>query len=264
VVGILSRNFKLGIAYDGTDFAGWQIQPGLSTIQGTLVQAIARVTHEDPIVHGSGRTDAGVHALKQVASFTTESPIPATNLVIALNDILPISIRVFSAEEVAEDFHPRKSAKAKAYRYRIFRDAVCPPFIARWVCHHPWPLDERAMAEAAGRVVGEFDFTSFAAVDPDRVQRMVEAVNGDEDAPSNVRTIFSSDFRREGAELIYEVRGNGFLHHMVRNLLGTFFLIGKGSLKPADMARILAAEERSANPGATAPASGLALVNVEY
>ena len=121
------------------------------------------------------------------------------------------------------------------------------------------------MADAASRVIGEFDFTSFAAVDPDRVRRIAEAEDGDhEDAPSNVRTIFSSAFRRENAELLYEVRGNGFLHHMVRNLVGTFFLIGKGSLRPDDIARILAAKERSANPGATAPASGLVLVNVEY
>lgn len=261
---ILVRNFKLAIAYDGTDFAGWQIQPGLSTIQGTLAQAIARVTREQPIVHGSGRTDAGVHALGQVATFTTDSPIPATNLVIALNDILPTSIRVLSAVEVAENFHPRKSVKAKTYRYRIFRDAVCPPFVARWVYHHPWPLDEQAMAKAATRVVGEFDFTSFAAVDPDRVRRMAQAGDGDGDSPSNIRTIFTSRFNREGPELIYEVKGNGFLHHMVRNLVGTFFLIGKESLTLDDIGRILAAEERSANPGATAPASGLALVGVEY
>ncbi len=216
------------------------------------------------MVHGSGRTDAGVHALGQVASFSTGSPIPAANLIIALNDILPKSIRVFSAEEVAEDFHPRKSAKAKTYQYRIFRHGVCSPFLARWVCHHPWPLDEEAMAEAASRVVGQFDFTSFAAVDPDRQRRIAEAEDGDDDAPSNVRTVFTSQFRREGPELIYEVRGNGFLHHMVRNLVGTFFLIGKGSLVPNDVEKILAARERSANPGATAPASGLALLSVEY
>jgi tRNA pseudouridine38-40 synthase len=260
----LARNFKLGIAYDGTDFAGWQIQPGLCTIQGTLVQAVARVIREDPIVHGSGRTDAGVHALEQVASFTTESPIPAPNLMIALNDILPSSIRVISAEEVAEDFHPRKSATGKTYRYRIFRHSVCSPFVARWVYHHPWPLDEAAMSNAAAKVIGEFDFTSFAAVDPDRVRRITEAEPDDEGAPSNVRTIFSSNFRREGAELIYEVMGNGFLHHMVRNLVGTFLLVGKGTLVPDNIGPILAAKERSANPGATAPASGLALVNVEY
>ena len=263
-VNQLARNFKLVLAYDGTEFAGWQVQPGLCTIQGTLAQAIARVTRAEPVVQGSGRTDAGVHALGQVASFLTDSPIPASNLSIALNDILPISIRVISAEEVAEDFHPRKSAKAKTYRYRIYRQAVCSPFVARWVYHHPWPLDEPAMAAAAAKVIGEFDFTSFAAVDPDRARRIAEGDDDDQDAPSNIRTIYSSVFHREGDELIYEVRGNGFLHHMVRNLVGTFFLIGKGSLKADDIPAILAATQRSANPGATAPASGLTLVSVEY
>lgn len=260
----MARNFKLVIAYDGTDFAGWQVQPGLKTVQGTLARAITCVTREESIVHGSGRTDTGVHALGQVASFSTGTPIPASNLVIALNDILPLSIRVLSAEEVAQDFHPRKSAKGKTYRYRIFRQPVCSPFVARWVYHHPWPLDEAAMAEAATRVVGQFDFTSFAAVDPDRVRRIAETEDPAGAAPSNVRTIFSSSFRRERDELVYEVRGSGFLHHMVRNLVGTFFLIGKGTLKPDDISAILAARQRSANPGATAPASGLALVSVEY
>jgi len=175
-----------------------------------------------------------------------------------------MSIRVFSAEEVAEDFHPRKSAKAKTYRYRIFRQSICPPFIARWVYHHPWPLDEAAMSAGAAKVIGEFDFTSFAAVDPDRARRIAEAEDGGEDAPSNVRTISSSAFHREADELIYEVRGNGFLHHMVRNLVGTFFLIGKGALRAEAIPSILAARGRSANPGATAPASGLVLVNVDY
>lgn len=260
----MPRNFRLVIAYDGTDFAGWQIQPGLRTIQGLLVQAIQRVTGETVTVHGSGRTDAGVHALGQVASFLSESPIPPPNLVIALNDVLPISIRVVSAEEVAEDFHPRKSAKAKTYRYRIFRETVCSPFVARYVYNHPWPLDEQAMCVAAREFAGEFDFTSFAAVDPDRIKRISAAEAGDEDAPSNVRTIYSSVVGRNAAEFVYEVRGNGFLHHMVRNIVGTLLLVGKGTLSVNDIRRIIAAQNRSQNPGATAPASGLVLVSVEY
>jgi len=260
----LARNFKLTIAYDGSDFAGWQVQPGLRTIQGSLMDAIARVTRDKVMLHGSGRTDAGVHALAQVASFVSESPIPASNLIIALNDALPESIRVTAAEEVAMDFHPRKTAKAKTYRYRIWRDSVCSPFVARYVYHHPWPLDDEAMTRAAAAVEGEHDFTSFAAVDPDRLRRIAEAEDGDDEAPSNVRTVFSSHFRREGSELVYEVRGSGFLHHMVRNFVGTFLLIGKRTLTPDDVARILAAKDRSANPGATSPASGLALVSVEY
>jgi tRNA pseudouridine38-40 synthase len=258
----VSRNIKLVLAYDGTDFAGWQVQPDQNTIQGTLAAAIERITGERDLPQGSGRTDAGVHALAQVATFQTKSPIPPANLVIALNDTLPGTIRVLSAEQVDAEFHPRASAKAKTYRYRMFRDVICPPFLARYVYHHPYPLDEAAMTEAAKHIVGEHDFTSFAAADPDRSRRIQEA-NGDEDGPSNVRTIFSSEFRREGAELIYEVRGNGFLHHMVRNLVGTFLLVGKGTLAPADIAPILESRNRSA-AGPTAPASGLYLVSVEY
>ncbi len=260
----MKKNIKLTLAYDGTDFAGWQVQPGLKTIQGTVIDAIARITREQVILHGSGRTDAGVHALAQVASFHTDSPIPAANLTIALNDTLPSCIRVLLAEEVAEDFHARKSANAKTYRYRIFRGPICSPFVTRFVYHHPWPLDENGMEVAASSVLGEFDFSSFAAADPDRLRRIAEAEDGDDDAPSNVRTIFSSCFLREGEELIYEVRGNGFLHHMVRNLVGTFLLVGKGTVTPEQVSEILRAKSRSANPGATAPASGLALVNVEY
>ena len=258
----MSRNIKLVLAYDGTDFAGWQVQPDQNTIQGTLAAAIERITGEQVLPQGSGRTDAGVHALAQVATFQTDSPIPPANLVIALNDTLPGAIRVLSAEQVNAEFHPRASAKAKTYRYRIFRDAICSPFLARYVCHHPYPLDEAAMAEAARLIVGEHDFTSFAAADPDRTRRIHEA-NGEEDGPSNIRTIFTSEFRREGSELIYEVRGSGFLHHMVRNLVGTFLLVGKGSLKPDDIVPILESRNRSA-AGPTAPASGLYLVSVEY
>jgi tRNA pseudouridine38-40 synthase len=260
----LPTNFKLVLAYDGTDYAGWQVQPGQRTVQETLTDAIERVTREEVTVHGSGRTDAGVHALGQVATFLSDSPIPAANLVIALNDTLPNNIRVVSAEEVAEDFHPRKSAKAKTYRYRICRRDICSPFVARYVYHHPWPLSETAMSQSAVLVEGEHDFTSFAASDPDRLRRIAQAQDSDDEAPSNIRTIFSSKFRREGPELIYDVRGSGFLHHMVRNLVGTFLLVGKGTLTPGDVSRILEAHERSSNPGATAPASGLALVNVEY
>jgi tRNA pseudouridine38-40 synthase len=247
------RNLKLTVAYDGTDFAGWQIQPAAATVQGTLSLAIGRITGEKVLPQGSGRTDAGVHALAQVATCQTDSVIPVANFVVALNDILPASIRVLSAEEVAADFHPRKSAVAKTYRYRIYRDGICPPFLSRYVWHYPYPLDESAMQDAAPLVEGEHDFTSFAAVDPERGREGI----------SNVRQVFSSQWRRESAELIYEVRGNGFLHHMVRNLIGTFLLVGKGTFKPAEVTRILQAKDRSA-AGATAPASGLYLVNVEY
>jgi tRNA pseudouridine38-40 synthase len=248
------RNIKLTLAYDGTDFSGWQVQPDAPTVQGALVSAIGRITGEKVLPQGSGRTDAGVHALAQVATFQTDSVVPAENFLIALNDILPASIRVLEAVEVSAEFHPRKSARAKTYRYRIYRETICPPFLARYVWYYPYPLDEGAMQEAAPLIEGEHDFTSFAAVDPER---------GKDGNASNVRQVFSSCWRRDADELIYEVRGNGFLHHMVRNLVGTFLLVGKGTLKPQDVITILEARNRSA-AGATAPASGLYLVSVEY
>jgi tRNA pseudouridine38-40 synthase len=249
------RNIKLILSYDGSEFSGWQVQPNAPTVQGTLASAIGRVTGEKVLPQGSGRTDAGVHALAQVATFATESTVPTANFVKALNDILPPSVRVFEAQDAASDFHARHSARAKSYRYRIYRAAICPPFLARYVWHYPFPLDEAAMAGGASLVEGEHDFTSFAAVDPER---------GREGVPvSNVRHIFSSNWSRQGDEFVYTVRGSGFLHHMVRNLVGTFILVGKGTLPVEGLRGTLEARNRSA-AGATAPASGLYLVNVEY
>ncbi len=250
------RNLKLTLAYDGSEFHGWQVQPGRSTIQGKLQEAVARVTGEQPLPQGSGRTDAGVHALGQVATLPLASAIPAENLMKALNDVLPGAIRVLEAAEAEPEFHARKSAKAKTYRYRIYRQGVCPPFLARYVYHHPYPLEETDMTRAAEGVVGDHDFTSFAAVDPERGR--------EEEPPCNRRTIYSSQWERQGEELVYTVRGSGFLHHMVRNLVGTFLLVGKGTLLPGEIRGILQAKSRAANPGATAPASGLWLVSVEY
>lgn len=249
------RNLKMILSYDGAEFSGWQVQPDAATVQGTLASAIGRITGEKVLPQGSGRTDAGVHALAQVATFVTNSSIPPQNFQKALNDILPSSVRVTDVAEAPPGFHARHSARGKTYRYRIYRDAICPPFLARYVWHYPYPLDESAMAEAAGLVVGEKDFTSFAAVDAER---------GREDEPlSNVRTIFSSSWQRCGAEFVYTVSGSGFLHHMVRNLVGTFILVGKATISVRDITRILQSRSRSA-AGATAPASGLYLVAVDY
>jgi tRNA pseudouridine38-40 synthase len=249
------RNLKMILAYDGTDFSGWQVQPDAVTVQGTLATAIGRVTAEKVLPQGSGRTDAGVHALAQVVTFVTESKVPTENFMKALNDILPPSIRVLAVGEMPADFHARHSAQAKTYHYRIFRGAICPPFLARYVWHYPYPLNEEVLGDAAALVIGPKDFTSFAAVDPERGR--------DGEPVSNFRTIFSSSWQRSGEELIYTVRGSGFLHHMVRNLVGTFILVGKGTLQTEDISRILAARDRSA-AGATAPANGLYLVSVEY
>jgi tRNA pseudouridine38-40 synthase len=251
----VARNIKLTLAYDGHDFAGWQVQPDRPTIQGTLVSVIEQITGEKTLPQGSGRTDAGVHALAQVATVSIQSPIPVINFRKALNDALPAAIRILKAEEVEADFHARKSAQAKTYRYRIYRAEICPPFLARYIYHHPYPLDEAAITQAAEIVVGKHDFTSFAAVDPEARKENFEI--------NNVRTIYSSIWQRDDQEFVYTVRGNGFLHHMVRNLVGTFLMIGKGSLSSRDLKRILELRDRSV-AAATAPASGLYLVGVEY
>jgi tRNA pseudouridine38-40 synthase len=254
------------------------VQPDAVTVQGTLASAIGRITGEKVLPQGSGRTDAGVHALAQVMTFVTESPVPTGNFLKALNDILPPSVRVLEVAEAPADFHARHSARAKTYRYRIYREAICPPFLARYVWHYPYPLAEEKMQPASGLVIGKHDFTSFAAVDPERgrgeaadlrsatelkTRSHTDCSEAGVVGASNVRTIFSSAWERSGKELVYTVRGSGFLHHMVRNLVGTFILVGKGTLQVEDVARILAARNRSA-AGATAPASGLYLVEVEY
>jgi tRNA pseudouridine38-40 synthase len=253
----MARTLKMTVAYNGASFSGWQVQPDRPTVQGELADALERITGEKLLPQGSGRTDAGVHALAQVASFSTSSSIPSGNLVKAMNSMLPASVRVLSIEEVAEGFHARHGAKAKTYEYRIHRGEICPPFLAGFVTHHPYPLDEEAMVEAASRVLGEHDFTSFAAVDPEKGR------SSEDEERCNVRTVFSSEWGRNGEEFVYRVRGNGFLHHMVRNLVGTCLLVGRGTIKPAEIDSILAAKKRSA-AGPTAPAEGLYLVNVEY
>jgi tRNA pseudouridine38-40 synthase len=249
------RNLKVTLSYDGTDFSGWQVQPDAVTVQGTLASAIGRITGEKVLPQGSGRTDAGVHALAQVMTFVTESSVPTDNFLKAMNSILPASVRVLEVAEAPPEFHARHSARAKTYRYRIYRESICPPFLARYVWHYPYPLDDEAMARAGKTVVGEYDFTSFAAVDPERSRESEPAFN--------VRRIFSSAWDRSADELVYSVRGSGFLHHMVRNLVGTFILVGRGTLQVEEIPRILEARKRSA-AAATAAASGLYLVSVEY
>jgi len=267
------RNIRLTLAYDGTDFHGWQRQPNQPTIQGCLEAAIERVTRTTSRLWGSGRTDAGVHASHQVANFKTDCPIPSTNLVKALNDLLPPGIRVKEAVEVSQDFHARYHVKSKTYRYRILQAPVCSPFLWRFVWHYPFALDAEAMAEAARLFEGEHDFTSFAAAEGNRSQEPgVRSQNSEfriqnhEPAEREMRRkIFISRLvrRPRTSMLIYEVRGSGFLHHMVRNIVGTLVEVGRGRLTPADIPRILEARHRTL-AGPTAPAQGLCLVKIEY
>jgi tRNA pseudouridine38-40 synthase len=240
------RRIRLTLAYDGAGFHGWQVQPGLSTIQGTLEEILGAMEKKPVHVAGSGRTDAGVHALAQVAAITLENPIPTSNLVRAVNRLLPPAIRVLSAEIVDQEFHPRFDAVAKTYEYRIQRTPICSPFDWPWVYHHPYPLDEAAMIRAARNLEGEHDFTAFAAAD-DR----------DVEGKSKVRTIFLSQLSRQGDRLVYRVRGSGFLKHMVRNIVGTLIEVGRGNLDAGSLLKL----QRC---GHTVPAKGLTLVSVEY
>jgi tRNA pseudouridine38-40 synthase len=246
------RRIRIRLSYDGTDYHGWQVQPGLPTIQQTLEEKLSEMEGAPVQVAGSGRTDAGVHALAQVAAFSIANPIPVDNLRRALNRVLPRDIRVMAAEEVPREFHPRFDAKAKTYEYRIWRAEVCPPFEHRYVYHYPYPLREEEMMRLAPLLEGDHDFNAFAATD-DRDARGL----------SKVRTIFSSQVSVETDRLYYRVRGSGFLKHMVRNVVGVLIEVGKGNLdEPALRARL---EPGCAIPsGPSAPARGLFLVCVEY
>jgi tRNA pseudouridine38-40 synthase len=267
------QTWKLTLSYDGTDFRGWQVQPDELTVQGELQAALGRVTGESPLPQGSGRTDAGVHALAQVASFALAAPIPAENLQRALNRTLPRSIRILEARTAPNAFHARHSAVAKTYEYRIFQDAICPPFLARYIYACPWRLNMDALQSSARLFEGEHDFASFAAVDPDLTTRNAAlAAELDQkgtapSAPPPVRTIYLSGWEQRKTEagelLVYRIRGNGFLHHMVRNLVGTMLEIGCGRLRCEEIPRIFSARCRSA-AGPTAPARGLFLCSVEY
>lgn len=239
------RRIKITVAYDGGPFHGWQVQPNLPTIQGLLEKILSDMEGAAVHVAGSGRTDAGVHALEQVAAFSLENPIPPENLRRAINRLLPPTVRVLAAEEADPDFHPRFQAKAKTYEYRIFRGDVCSPFEWPYVHHFPYRLDEDRMIALAEVFQGEHDFTVFAAAD-----------ERDAEGKSKVRTIFSSELKRSGDRLIYRVRGSGFLKHMVRNITGTLIEAGKGNI--ADLTVL------PTKCGPTAPAKGLFLVNVEY
>ena len=246
------RRLKITVAYDGTDFHGWQVQPGRATVQNTLQEILSGIEGRAVPVVGSGRTDAGVHARAQVAACSLENGIPPLNLRRAMNRLLPPSVRVLSVEEVEESFHPRFDAVAKTYEYRIFRGEVCDPFEWRYVHHHPYPLDVRAMDAVAPLFVGEHDFTAFAASDP-------KAALG----KSKVRRIFSSRLDVSDQYLVYRVRGSGFLKHMVRNIVGFLLEAGKGNAGPERL-QVLLTPGCAVKAGCRVPAKGLTLLQVEY
>jgi tRNA pseudouridine38-40 synthase len=269
-----TQNWKLTVSYDGTDFRGWQVQPGERTVQGELQAALGRTVGESPLPQGSGRTDAGVHALAQVASFALQARIPEGNLLRALNRTLPASVRILEARVVPDGFHARHSAVAKTYEYRVFpiepgMNQLCPPFLSRYVYPFSWRVDLALLQSAAKAFVGEHDFSSFAATDPDLAERnaTLSPSSLQTEARTSVRTIYSSEWQEQsqdaGALIVYRVRGNGFLHHMVRNLVGTMLDIGRGFMRLENLPAILAARDRSV-AGPTAPARGLFLYSVEY
>ena len=250
------RYFKLTIAYDGTDFHGWQIQKNRPTVQGEIVSVLRRLTQEETQLLGAGRTDAGVHALGQVGSFKTQSALSALEFHRAMNALLPPSIRIVAVEETGPDFSARWSAKGKIYRYRIYRGKVVPPMLWRYVLHYPFPLDEEAMREAASRFVGMHDFTSFAA----------STGSEDDDKERNMqREIFSAELKRteDGEELWFTVHGRSFLRYMVRKMVGALLEVGRGKFAPDYIDQLYELKDRSKS-GPTVPPQGLFMVMVEH
>jgi tRNA pseudouridine38-40 synthase len=256
------HNIKLTLAYDGTDFSGWQIQPGQQTIQGALSDVLENLTQQQLQIQGAGRTDAGVHAAGQVANFKTQAELTAGEFQRAFNALLPPSIRAVAAEEVGPDFHARWNAVAKTYRYRIFRGRVVPPFLWRYVHHDPYPLDFDAMAEAARQFEGEHDFTSFAASagseDDDRERTMARVIYG-----SGIARVTGADMQDSAEEWVYTVRGKSFLRYMVRKIVGTLVDVGRGKLHAGDIPNLFEMRDRSKS-GPTMPPQGLCLAEVEY
>ncbi len=248
-------HLKLTIAYDGTGLVGWQRQPTGASVQALLEDALAPIAGAPVVVAGAGRTDAGVHALAQVASVTIPRRVTARAVVQSANMYLPPAVRVIAADEVDTAFHARFSAVAKRYRYRLWNSRVLDPFERSYAWHVPWPpLDEAAMNEAAARLIGTHDFAAFKGAGSD--------------VETSVRTIFASAVTGSaepgcGRLLTYDVRGDGFLRYMVRSIAGTLVEVGRGRRPVSSIDELLTLRNRAAI-GRTAPAHGLFLVAVEY
>ena len=241
------QNYKLVVSYDGTDFAGWQRQPEARTVQATLEDAVLKITGKKVVVHGAGRTDAGVHALGQAANVRVATRLDDPTLLRALNAVLPWDLRIVSLDKATPDFHARRSAVSKTYRYRIVLARTMSPFDFRYALHWPYPLDIRAMRSAARGFVRRADFTAFSS-------------NRD---LSPVRTVVRSELRRSGDELAYTIEGDGFLRYMVRTIVGTLIEVGRGRTAPEGIEEIFKRRDRML-AGPTAPAKGLCLIRVDY
>jgi len=243
------RHILIVVQYDGTDYAGFQRQPEVPTIQGELEKALTDLFGEPTHIKAASRTDAGVHALGQVATFFTTSPLPVERLPRVLNDALPPPIAVVQAREVAEDFHPRFNAVGKRYTYRLFCRSVRSPFVCRYAWHVPHRLDLQAMREAGRALVGEHDFAAFCAAGSS--------------VRSTVRTLRRLDLEGAGDVVELHFEADGFLYMMVRIIVGTLVEVGLGRLEAQAVAEVLASRDR-AKAGPTAPPQGLCLVRVEY
>jgi len=243
------KRIKLTIAYDGTNYSGWQMQNNAKTVEETLANALSTLLHEEVSLIGASRTDAGVHALGNVAAFDTESPIPPEKICYAVNSFLPEDIRVVKSEEVGEDFHPRFGAHNKCYEYLVSYGAFENPMERLYSYHIRKMPNIDAMKEAATYIVGEHDFESFCAAGAQVV--------------SKVRTVYSLDVLPEESGLVIRITGNGFLYNMVRIIAGTLLKVGEGAIEPETVKDIIDAKNRE-KAGPTAPAKGLRLVWIEY
>jgi len=244
------RRLRLLLAYDGTDFAGWQIQPELRTVQGVLAAALTRLNGDRPVsVRGAGRTDAGVHALGQVADCGFAGELPDAGVAHALSRMLPDDLRVLAVATVADGFHAGRHAQAKVYVYRVDRSPHGDPFLRRFAARHPGPLDQEAMERALACIPGRRDWSGFTAA-----SCTVE---------DKVRTVFTARYAEEEALGRFTFVGEGFLTHMVRNLVGTLLDVGRGRFTPERITEVLESGDRSL-AGPTAPAAGLFLERVVY
>lgn len=244
------RRIRLVVAYDGTNYHGWQVQPGAVTVEQVLNEALSQLMGEEIAVIGASRTDSGVHSRGNVAVFDTENRMAADKVCLAVNQRLPEDVRVISSEEVAPDWHPRKHKCVKTYEYKIYNQRIEMPDKRLYTYFFYYKLDLEAMRQGAEYLLGEHDFKSFCSA---RTQ-----------VTDTVRTVYSLSVERDAEDVVtLRIRGNGFLYNMVRIIAGTLIQVGAGRLAPEEVGRMLAAQDRRA-AGPTAPAKGLTLVGMEY